>query len=194
MQALYLQALDPIAETMADPNSYGFRKERSTADAIEQCHIVLSNRGGARWIFEGDIKSCFDRISHEWLMAHIPMCKTILQKWLKAGFMEKHVFYATEEGTPQGGICSPVLANMALDGLERELRGRYPKASALSRKAKVNLVRYAVTSSSPGVAKTLGGRGEAAGGIVLEGRGTLRREDPHHADRRRLRLPRTERP
>ena len=69
MQALYLQALDPIAETMADPNSYGFRKERSTADAIEQCHIVLSNRGGARWIFEGDIKSCFDRISHEWLMA-----------------------------------------------------------------------------------------------------------------------------
>ena len=137
---------------MADPNSYGFRKERSTADAIEQCHIVLSNRGGARWIFEGDIKSCFDRISHEWLMAHIPMCKTILQKWLKAGFMEKHVFYATEEGTPQGGICSPVLANMALDGLERELRGRYPKASALSRKAKVNLVRYAddfiITGSS----------------------------------------------
>ena len=152
MQALYLQALDPIAETMADPNSYGFRKERSTADAIEQCHIVLSNRGGARWIFEGDIKSCFDRISHEWLMAHIPMCKTILQKWLKAGFMEKHVFSATEEGTPQGGICSPVLANMALDGLERELRGRYPKASALSRKAKVNLVRYAddfiITGSS----------------------------------------------
>ena len=152
MQALYLQALDPIAETMADPNSYGFRKERSTADAIGQCHIVLSNRGGARWIFEGDIKSCFDRISHEWLMAHIPMCKTILQKWLKAGFMEKHVFYATEEGTPQGGICSPVLANMALDGLERELRGRYPKASALSRKAKVNLVRYAddfiITGSS----------------------------------------------
>ena len=152
MQALYLQALDPIAETMADPNSYGFRKERSTADAIEQCHIVLSNRGGARWIFEGDIKSCFDRISHEWLMAQIPMCKTILQKWLKAGFMEKHVFYATEEGTPQGGICSPVVANMALDGLERELRGRYPKASALSRKAKVNLVRYAddfiITGSS----------------------------------------------
>ena len=92
------------------------------------------------------------RISHEWLMAQIPMCKTILQKWLKAGFMEKHVFYATEEGTPQGGICSPVLANMALDGLERELRGRYPKASALSRKAKVNLVRYAddfiITGSS----------------------------------------------
>src|ERR1700682_2475051 len=104
MQALYLLALDPIAETTADPNSYGFRTERSTADAIEQCHIVLSNRGGATWIFEGDIKSCFDRISHEWLLAHIPMNKAILQKWLKAGFMEKQVLHATEEGTPQGGI------------------------------------------------------------------------------------------
>ena len=152
MQALYLLALDPIAETTADPNSYGFRKERSTADAIGQCHTVLSNRGGAKWIFEGDIKSCFDRISHEWLLAHIPMNKAILQKWLKAGFMEKHVLHATEEGTPQGGICSPALANMTLDGLERKLRERYPKASALSRKVKVNLVRYAddfiITGSS----------------------------------------------
>src|SRR6516162_1509244 len=152
MQALHLLALDPIAETTADPNSYGFRKERSTADAIGQCHTVLSNRGGARWIFEGDIKSCFDRISHEWLLDHIPMNKTILQKWLKAGFMEKQVLHATEEGTPQGGICSPVLANLTLDGLERRLRERYPKATALSRKAKVNLVRYAddfiVTGSS----------------------------------------------
>src|SRR6516225_1171645 len=86
MQALYLLALDPIAETTADPNSYGFRKERSTADAIDQCHTVLSNRGGAQWILEGDIKSCFDRISHDWLLAHIPMPKTILHKWLKAGF------------------------------------------------------------------------------------------------------------
>jgi RNA-directed DNA polymerase len=152
MQALYLLALDPIAETTADPNSYGFRKERSTADAIGQCHVVLSNRGGAQWILEGDIKSCFDRISHEWLLAHIPMNKAILQKWLKAGFMEKQVLQATEEGTPQGGICSPVLANMTLDGLERRLRERYPKASALSRKVKVNLVRYAddfiITGSS----------------------------------------------
>jgi RNA-directed DNA polymerase len=152
MQALHLQALDPIAETTADPNSYGFRKERSTADAIDQCYAVLSNRGGARWILEGDIKSCFDKIGHEWLLTHIPMCKTILQKWLKAGFMEKHVLHATVEGTPQGGICSPVLANMTLDGLEGKLRERYPKASALSRKVKVNLVRYAddfiITGSS----------------------------------------------
>jgi RNA-directed DNA polymerase len=152
MQALHLLGLDPIAETTADPNSYGFRKERSTADAIDQCHTVLSNRGGARWIFEGDIKSCFDRISHQWLLAHVPMNRAVLQKWLKAGFMEKQILHATEEGTPQGGLCSPVLANLTLDGLERRLRERYPKATALSRKAKVNLVRYAddfiITGSS----------------------------------------------
>jgi RNA-directed DNA polymerase len=144
--------LDPIAETTADPNSYGFRKERSTADAIGQCHTVLSNRAGASWILEGDIQSCFDRIGHDWLLAHIPMPKAILQKWLKAGFLEKQVLHATEEGTPQGGICSPVLMNLTLDGLERKLRECYPKASARSRKAKVNLVRFAddfiITGSS----------------------------------------------
>lgn len=152
MQALYLLALDPIAETTADPNSYGFRKERSPADAIKQCHTVLNVRKGARWILEGDIKSCFDRISHDWLLANVPMDKTILQQWLKAGFMEGSVLYPTGEGTPQGGICSPVLANLALDGLERRLREKYPKATSKSRKAKVNLVRYAddfiITGSS----------------------------------------------
>src|SRR3989441_7366547 len=152
MQALYLLALDPIAEIQADPNSYGFRRERSTADAIEQCHTVLSNRAGAEWILEGDLKACFDRISHNWLVAHAPMDKTILSKWLKAGFIEKRVLKPTEEGTPQGAICSPVLANLTLDGLEAKLREKYPKASNASRKAKANLVRYAddfiITGSS----------------------------------------------
>jgi RNA-directed DNA polymerase len=155
MQALYLLALDPMAETMADPNSYGFRKERSTADAIEQCHTVLSNRGGARWILEGDIRSCFSKISHEWLLAHVPMDKTILQRWLKAGFMDQQVLYPTEEGAPQGGICSPVLANLALDGLERKLREKYPKATTRSRKAKVNLIRYADDFCVTGASKEL---------------------------------------
>jgi RNA-directed DNA polymerase len=152
MQALYLLALDPIGETLADPNSYGFRKERSPADAIEQCHIVLSLRHGARWVLEGDIKGCYDHISHDWLMAHIPMEKAILHKWLKAGFMEQGVLHPTEAGTPQGGICSPVLANFTLDGLERKLREQYPKATVRSRRAKVNLIRFAddfiVTGSS----------------------------------------------
>jgi RNA-directed DNA polymerase len=152
MQALYLLALDPIAETLADPNSYGFRKERGPADAIDQCHTVLSNRAGAEWILEGDIKACFDKISHKWLEDHIPMDKNILLKWLKAGFIDKRVLKPTEEGTPQGGICSPVIANLALDGLEAKLREKYPKASNASRKAKANLVRFAddfiITGSS----------------------------------------------
>ena len=93
-------------------------------------HRAMLQRPGtaacAQWILEGDIRACFDRISHEWLLAHIPMEKAILQKWLKAGFMEKHVLSPTEAGAPQGGIGSPVMANLALDGLERLLRARYP--------------------------------------------------------------------
>jgi RNA-directed DNA polymerase len=142
MQALYLLALDPVAETLADPNSYGFRPGRSTADAIEACFIALGQRKSAHWILEGDIKGCFDAISHEWLLTHIPMDKTMLKKWLKAGFLEKHVLHPTEKGTPQGGICSPVLANMTLDGLEKQLRERYPKPKN-GYNAKVNFVRYA---------------------------------------------------
>ena len=148
MQALHLQALDPIAETQADPNSYGFRKERSCADAMEQCRIILSKSNSAKWILEGDIKSCFDKISHDWLMTHIPMDKVMVQKWLKAGYMDKSIFYQTEDGTPQGGISSPVLANMALDGLELILHERYrPKSHSRkageSKNKRVNLVRYA---------------------------------------------------
>src|SRR2546426_4258594 len=152
MQALYLLALDPVAETTADPNSYGFRPQRSTADAIEQCFNALSKSYSPQWILEGDIKGCFDAISHGWLLAHIPMEKGMLRKWLKAGYMEKHVLHPTEEGPPQGGIISPVLANMTLDGLERKLAGLFPKTTVPGIAAKVNFVRYAddfiVTASS----------------------------------------------
>jgi RNA-directed DNA polymerase len=106
MQALYLLALNPVAETLADENSYGFRPERSTADAIEQCFNALGRHYSAPWILEGDIKSCFDGISHGWLLEHVCIERSILQKWLKAGYIDKHVFYPTEEGTPQGGISA----------------------------------------------------------------------------------------
>ena len=129
MQALYLLALDPIAETTGDPNSYGFRKGRSAADAIEQCFIALGRKFCAQWILEGDIQACFDRISHNWLLKQVPMDKTILEKWLKAGYVERGKLYPTEAGTPQGGICSPVLANLTLDGLERALKTAFPKPS-----------------------------------------------------------------
>jgi len=146
MQALYLLALDPVAETTADNNSYGFRQQRSCADAIEQCFKTLS-KPNPQWILEGDIKSCFDRISHDWLLAHVPMDRAILQKWLKSGYMEKHVLHETAEGTPQGGIISPALANFALDGLERLLKEKFPTRRPLSSLGGkfpcVNLIRYA---------------------------------------------------
>ena len=143
MQALYLLALNPIAETTGDETSYGFRPKRSTADAIQQCFMLLFSKGAAQWILEGDIESCFDKISHEWLQEHVPMEKDILHQWLKAGFIDKSVFFPTEDGTPQGGIASPVLANLALDGLLRRLREKFPKSATNSARHRVYLVRYA---------------------------------------------------
>ncbi len=152
MQALYLLALDPVAETTADPNSYGFRTARSAADAIEACFIALCRNDRAEWILEGDIRSCFDKISHAWLLTHIPLEKAMLKKWLKAGYLEKHHFHKTEEGTPQGGTISPAIANITLDGLERLLASHFSKTSRAGKRAKVNLIRYAddfcVTGSS----------------------------------------------
>jgi RNA-directed DNA polymerase len=146
MQALYLLALEPVAETTADSNSYGFRKERSTFDAREQCFCVLAKKTSPEWILEGDIKGCFDHISHEWLLNNIPMDKVMLRKWLKCGFVFNKELFPTEEGTPQGGIISPTLANMTLDGLQRILAEKYHKKfvnRTTTYYPKVHLVRYA---------------------------------------------------
>ena len=150
MQALYWLALDPIAETTADRHSYGFRSARCTADALEQCRIVLSRKNSAPWILEGDIQSCFDEISHDWLLAHVPMDHRILRQWLRVGFIEKHVWHPTEAGTPQGGIISPVLMNLTLDGLQQGLQRRFRRTKASN--GMVNMVRWAddfiITGSS----------------------------------------------
>ncbi|MDD5277936.1 MAG: group II intron reverse transcriptase/maturase [Methylovulum sp.] len=141
MQALHLLALEPIAETTADLNSYGFRPERSTADAGEQCYICLAKKAQAQWVLEADIKGCFDAISHDWMIANVPTDKTILQKWLQAGYMYQNELFPTETGTPQGGIISPGLANMTLDGLAAKLAERFPQARQTG--LKMNMVRYA---------------------------------------------------
>ncbi|MGN8143073.1 group II intron reverse transcriptase/maturase [Pseudomonas sp. 22105] len=141
MQALYLLALAPIAETTGDPNSYGFRIERSTADAMGQLFICLSKKVSAEWVLEADIKGCFDHINHDWLIANVPTDKTILRKWLKAGVIHKGQLQATDAGTPQGGIISPTLANMVLDGLESQLKRHLGVTKA--KKLKINVVRYA---------------------------------------------------
>jgi RNA-directed DNA polymerase len=154
MQALYLLGLDPIAESQADGHSYGFRLERRCADALNQVHGLLSNRHGPQWILEGDIKACFDRISHPWLLTHVPMDTRLLRQWLEAGFLEKHAWFATTEGTPQGGIISPALANWTLDGLQRLLAERFANTPQ-QRKNKVHLVRYADDFLITGISKEL---------------------------------------
>jgi RNA-directed DNA polymerase len=149
MQALYKLALEPIAETTADPNSYGFRTGRSTHDAIQQCFITLARKKSHAWILEGDIKGCFDNISHKWLLDNVPTDKVVLSKWLKCGYIETKTLFPTDEGCPQGSIISPTLANMTLDGLEgfihQQIKKKYPKA-------RINFIRYAddfiVTSAS----------------------------------------------
>lgn len=152
MQALYLMALDPIAETTGDQHSYGFRKYRSCQDAIAQCHNVLSRDVAPKWVLEGDIKGCFDHISHKWLLNNIPMDKEVLRKWLKSGYVFNGELFPTDEGTPQGGIISPTLANMTLDGLQSLVQKAVkpywqPMPTAYGGRKwiepKINLVRYA---------------------------------------------------
>jgi RNA-directed DNA polymerase len=141
MQSLYSLALEPIAETISDVRSFGFRRYRSTKDACQQIFLCLSRKNSAQWILEGDIKGCFDNINHQWLLANTPMEKSILTQFLKAGFIYKRHLNPTKAGTPQGGIISPILANMTLDGIEKLLMAEYPKKGKNS--AKVNFIRYA---------------------------------------------------
>lgn len=149
MQALYALSLEPIAETTADTRSFGFRKGRCCQDACEYIFTNLAKPNSAEWVLEGDIKGCFDHISHEWLLANIPMDKSVLKQFLKAGFVFERELFPTEEGTPQGGVISPILANMALDGMQKALYDRFHtnrlgKEDIRFKNAhKVNFIRYA---------------------------------------------------
>ena len=148
-QALELQGLDPVSECVADHHSYGFRRMRSTQDAMAACFNALRGKGSAKWVLEGDIKSCFDCISHEWMLDNIPMHKQKLKVWLRSGYLERKMFHPTKEGTPQGGIISPTLANMALNGMEDLLK------STFKRRDKVHLVKYADDFIITGASKEL---------------------------------------
>lgn len=163
MQALYALALDPVSEATADTKSFGFRKGRCAQDACEYIFTALSRKGCAQWVLEGDIKGCFDHISHEWLVENIPMDKSVLKQFLKAGFVFGNELFPTDEGTPQGGVISPILANMALDGMQKVLSDRF-HTNRLGRvdnrfqlANQVYLVRYAddfiVTASTKEIAE-----------------------------------------
>lgn len=136
MQALYAFAFQPVAETTADARSFGFRLFRCAQDAGDYAFKCLRGKNAAPWVLEGDIKGCFDTISHDWLMRNISMNRSVLAQFLKAGFIFDEKLFPTNSGTPQGGIVSPILANMTLDGIEKMLSDSFPFK-------KVYFIRYA---------------------------------------------------
>ena len=131
--------LEPEWESLFEPNSYGFRPNRSCHDAIEQCWIRLNahprNRGH-KWVLDADIKGCFDNLAHESILKEIGSAPGVglIEKWMKAGFEYKGTYTPTDEGTPQGGVISPILANIGLHGLENLVKELNPK---------LGIVRYA---------------------------------------------------
>lgn len=143
-------ALEPIWEHHFEANSYGFRPCRGASDAIAKIysHVRGFNRP---WIFEGDFKSCFDTLDHDYIMEQVryfPASKTI-SRWLKAGYLDDNVFYKSDSGTPQGGIISPLLANIALHGMEEALNIKYTRyrrkdgSYTYNNRSKYVMVRYA---------------------------------------------------
>ena len=126
MQAIVKAALEPEWEARFEANSYGFRPGRCTMDAIEAIHTTLNRKGSSRWILDADISGCFDNIGHGPLLARLPVFTTTIRRWLKAGVVELGRFSPTDTGSPQGGIISPLLANVALDGMERLFGCEWP--------------------------------------------------------------------
>jgi RNA-directed DNA polymerase len=148
-------ALEPAWEARFEASSYGFRPGRSVHDAIAACFNWLNSRSAARWVLDADIRSAFDRISHVHIdqrLGNFPARRQI-QAWLKAGYLEHGQFFSTTEGTPQGAICSPLVANVALDGLADLLVRQFPHPKERTR-AYFGYVRYAddfvVTSPDKG--------------------------------------------
>jgi len=143
-QALIKMALEPEWEAKFEPNSYGFRPGRSCHDAVEAIFTVLKHK--VRFVLDADIKGCFDNIDHQALLRKlntIPKFRRIIKKWLKAGVMENLELTKTEKGTPQGGVISPLLSNVALHGLEEKVKASFPKRDSRGRSINPHVVRYA---------------------------------------------------
>ena len=149
MQAVVKAALEPEWEARFEANSYGFRPGRRTMDAIEAIHTTVSHKGSSEWILDADISGCFDNIDQERLLAKLPVFTATIRRWLKAGVVELGHYSPTDTGTPQGGVISPLLANVALDGMERlfdcEWPNGRPESPILPQRIDkgINLIRYA---------------------------------------------------
>lgn len=150
LQAVVKNALEPSFEALFEADSYGFRPGRSTQDAISQCFTRL-RKGGDNWVLDADVKGAFDNISHEFILNAIGKIpgRELIEQWLKAGYLEDRIFHATEAGTPQGGVISPLLANIALDGLS-ELLSKHLKVKTIGikkvekkKRAKYGYIRFA---------------------------------------------------
>jgi RNA-directed DNA polymerase len=143
LQARVKNALEPRWEASFEASSYGFRPGRSCQDAI--CHVadITRSDGRKKWVVDADIKGAFDNIAHDYVLTAIgePPGRELIKQWLKAGYVEHGTFHPTEAGTPQGGVISPLLANIALHGMEEALGIKYNPRDH-SRKARA-LVRYA---------------------------------------------------
>jgi len=149
MQAIVKAALEPEWEAKFEANSYGFRPGRRTLDAITQLHLTLNKPGSSDWILDADLKGCFDNIAHKPLLAKIPVFNNAIRRWLKAGVVEWGHYSPTESGTPQGGLISPLLANITLDGMERLFGGETKEGNPVRPSSKrglnqgISLIRYA---------------------------------------------------
>ncbi|TFG23160.1 MAG: group II intron reverse transcriptase/maturase [Promethearchaeota archaeon] len=152
MQMLVKMVLEPEWEAKFEPHSYGFRPGRRCMDAIWQIWATIKIQGTQKrsaWILDADISGCFDNIDHEALLKKVPVFRETIRKWLKTGIIELGKYYRTKSGTPQGGIISPLLANIALDGMERlfgaeNSKGNYTCPSNRYGENKgLSLIRYA---------------------------------------------------
>ena len=126
-QAIVKNAMEPSWEARFEPNSYGFRPGRSCNDAIVQVWNRLNRRSRHKWALDADLKGAFDNISHGFILERLGSVpgRELMKQWLKAGYVEAEIFHATKDGVPQGGVISPLAANIALDGLEQQLGSRY---------------------------------------------------------------------
>jgi RNA-directed DNA polymerase len=152
LQALVKLALEPEWEARFEPNSYGFRPGRSCQDAREAIFICINHM--PKYVLDADIAKCFDRINHDYLLNKLrtfPLLRRQVRAWLKAAIVDNGELFPSQEGTPQGGIVSPLLANIALHGLENAIREAFPVEWKYDRETRkmvrtrlnVNFIRYA---------------------------------------------------
>lgn len=143
MQCLYAFALDPVAESWGDRKSFSYRKGRSAFDMNEYIKLGLSGEAAPTWIFRGDIRRCYENISHEWILRHIPMATSVLRQFLEAGYVFGGKLFPMDVGVGIGCSMSPIIANMTLDGLQEYVYSKLYPANTEIDYANGNMVRYA---------------------------------------------------